>query len=181
MGAQLYTSIFLLPLTLTLPTYFLLSNFILVPFFSILLFTCFGEWILNLCIPALPFHAINQFLFNGLEYLLEILGQFPYLQWQLHATWWIVLVITLFLAGVYYLALESKWRVLAVLGISGMNLIAAFGIISIVFSKPEIHLWRNQTQKRRLWNHQSEGYYSGPKKWPSTFLLQKGVEFQQSP
>jgi ComEC/Rec2-related protein len=58
MGAQLYTSIFLLPLTLTLPTYFLLSNFILVPFFSILLFTCFGEWLLNLCIPALPFHPV---------------------------------------------------------------------------------------------------------------------------
>lgn len=181
MGAQLYTSIFLLPLTLTLPTYFLLSNFILVPFFSILLFTCFGEWILNLCIPALPFHAINQFLFNGLEYVLEILGQFPYLQCQLHEAWWILLTITLFLAGVYYLALESKWRMLAVFGMSGMNLIAAIGIISIVCSKPEIHLWRNQTQKRRLWIHQSEGYYSGPKKWSSTFLLQKGVEFQQSP
>ena len=181
LGAQLYTSIFLLPLTLTFPTYFLLSNFILVPFFSILLFTCFGEWLLNICIPSLPFHVINQFLFNGLEYLLQFLVQFPYLQWQLHTAWWLLLIVTLFLAAIYYLALESKWRMLTVFGISGINLIVALGIISIVSSKPEIHLWRNQKQKRRLWNHQSQGFYSGPHKWPSTFLIQKGVEFQQSP
>ncbi|MEN9334463.1 MAG: hypothetical protein RLY35_1643, partial [Bacteroidota bacterium] len=36
-NAQLYTSIFLLPITLLFPTYFMISNFLLVPLFSILL------------------------------------------------------------------------------------------------------------------------------------------------
>ncbi len=181
MGAQLYTSIFLLPLTLTLPTYFLLSNFILVPFFSILLFTCFGEWVLGLCLPVIPFHTINQLLFHGLECVLQTLEKLPNLQWQLHSIWWLVFLAILSLVILYYLLLEFKWRKSVLFGLLSVNFIAALGTLSIVFSRPEISLWRDKNQKRRLWSHQSQGYYSNTKYSPSIFLVQKGVEIQQSP
>ena len=180
-GAQLYTSIFLLPLTLTIPTYFLLSNFILVPYFSILLFTCFGEWLLKISIPAFPFHIINQFLFNGLECVLQALGKMPNLQIQFHAQWWLVLIAILSLVILYYLLLEFTWRKSILWGLLSINLITAIGTVSIVFSRPEIHLWRNKNQKRRLWSHQSQGHCSDQKFSPSIFLVQKGVEIQQSP
>ena len=180
-GAQLYTSIFLLPLTLTIPTYFLLSNFILVPYFSILLFTCFGEWLLKISIPAFPFHIINQFLFNGLEFVLRALEKLPNLQIQFHAQWWLVLIAILSLVVLYYLLLEFTWRKSILWGLISINLISAIGTIYMVFSRPEIHLWRNKNQKRRLWSHQSQGHCSNQKFSPSIFLVQKGVEIQQSP
>jgi competence protein ComEC len=180
-GAQLYTSIFLLPLTLTIPTYFLLSNFILVPYFSILLFTCFGEWLLNICIPAFPIHIINQLLFNGLESVLQALGKLPNQQIQLHSQWWLVLIAILSLVILYYLLLEFNWRKSILWGLLSVNLITAIGSVSIVLSRPEIHLWRNKNQKRRLWSHQSRGHCSNQKFSPSIFLVQKGVEIQQSP
>jgi competence protein ComEC len=180
-GAQLYTSIFLLPLTLTIPTYFLLSNFILVPYFSILLFTCFGEWLLKIIIPAFPFHIINQLLFNGLEYVLQTLEKLPNLQIQFHAKWWLVLMAILSLTILYFLLLEFNWRKSILWGLVSMNLITGIGTGYIVFSKPEIHLWRIKNQKRRLWSHQSQGHCSNPRFSPSIFLVQKGVEIQQSP
>ena len=180
-GAQLYTSLFLLPLTLTIPTYFLLSNLILVPYFSILLFTCFAEWLLKISIPAFPFHIINQFLFNGLEYALRALEKLPNLQIQLHTQWWLVFIAIVSLVILYYLLLEFNWRKSILWGLLSINLIIAIGTVSIVFSRPEIHLWRNKNQKRRLWSHQSQGYCSDQKYSPSIFLVQKGVEIQQSP
>lgn len=180
-GAQLYTSIFLLPLTLTIPTYFLLSNFILVPYFSILLFTCFGELILGHCLPSLPFHVINQFLFNTLSDILQIMGKMPNIQWQLHSDWWLVLTALLCLVILYYHILEFNWRKSIMWGLLCINLITTIGIVSIIFSKPEIHLWRNKNQKRRLWSHQSQGHCVNQNFSSSIFLLQKGVEIQQSP
>jgi ComEC/Rec2-related protein len=180
-GAQMYTSIFLLPLTLCIPTYFLLSNFILVPYFSILLFTCFGEWLLKISMPAFPFHIINQLLFKGLEYVLQALGKLPNQQIQLHSQWWLVLIAILSLVIFYYLLLEFNWRKSILWGLLSINLITAIGTVSIVFSRPEIHLWRSKNQKRRLWSHQSQGHCSDEKFSPSIFLVQKGVENQQSP
>jgi hypothetical protein len=109
------------------------------------------------------------------------MGKMPNIQWQLHSDWWLVLTALLCLVILYYHILEFNWRKSIMWGLLCINLITTIGIVSIIFSKPEIHLWRNKNQKRRLWSHQSQGHCVNQNFSSSIFLLQKGVEIQQSP
>jgi hypothetical protein len=180
-GAQLYTSIFLVPITLLIPTYFLISNFLLVPLFSILLFTCFIEWIIGLFFNTIPFFQINDLIFHWIHSILSMLSNLPSLQYQLHASWLLVLMVIITIVMVYYCILESKWKKGLSIALMGGNFILILSTVNIILSSPEIHCWRKNGQKNILWSHQSIGFVTSPEKRLSTFMVQKGVELNQSP
>ncbi len=180
-GAQLYTSIFLVPITLLIPTYFLISNFLLMPLFSVLLFTCFIEWIIGLCFNTIPFFQINDLIFHWIHSILSKLSNLPSLQYQLHASWFLVLVGIITIVMVYYCILESKWKKGLSIALVGGNSILILSTVNILLSPPEIHCWRKNGQKNILWSHQSIGFVTSPEKRLSTFMVQKGVELNQSP
>jgi competence protein ComEC len=142
--AQWMTGLFLMPKTLTFPTYFLLANFILVPLSSILMYAFILLILLKPIWTWFNFHFIIQWGIQGMNSIVHFINGLPQPSFTFHH-WSAAHQLIWFTCGMLaYLIWNRNWK-----GVRHFTIL--FGFAYFISSEWEIqkrhgtlHLWRDK-------------------------------------
>ncbi len=142
--AQWMTGLFLMPKTLTFPTYFLLANLILVPLSSLLMYAFIVLILLQPIWSSFNFHFIIQWGIKVMNAIVHYINSFPEPSLVFHH-WTLVHQFTWCMIGVLaYAAWNRNWQ-----GFKQIALVSGFVLIftsewETRNTHPTIHFWRDK-------------------------------------
>lgn len=160
--AQWSTGIFLMPLTLQFPTYFLVSNFLLVPISTGLLY---GLLIVIAFPPLWNLSWVHSLIHDwiwGMNEIVHKLCQWPHPQVLFHQWTWALESIWILIGLMAYYSWQNQWAKVKGLFALLILMVHFDYTFSDCTAQAEIHLWRHHGQPCMLYLNSTSNQYMGP-------------------
>ncbi len=160
--AQWSTGLFLLPLTTSFPTYFLIANLILVPISSGLLYLIFLLMVIPNHWNITYLHDIIKGCIHFMNRIVLEINQWPMPQLNFVDWSWVDNITWLMTGLGFYYLWNRNYRKSIILSLFGLT-IWTFQPYLIRQNEIELHLWRHKGQPCILYKTINQNFYLGPK------------------